>query len=91
MAVTFPKPAFSYEYHVEAQLKALHGHQVDHPDRAIPSRTASRLLVATWNVANLGAQERRDKDHRLIAEIMGWFDIMAVQEVSDDLSGIRHP
>ena len=89
MAVTFPKPAFAYDYHVEAQLRALRDHQVDHPDRAIPPRNAGRLLIATWNVANLGAQERRDKDHRLIAEIMGWFDIVAVQEVNDDLSGIR--
>jgi hypothetical protein len=39
-------------------------------------------------VANPGVQERRDKDYRLIAEIMSWFDVVAVQEVNDNLAGI---
>ncbi len=26
---------------------------------------------------------------RLIAEVLGWFDVIALQEVNDDLSGIR--
>ena len=52
-------------------------------------RTRERLLVATWNIANLGLQHRREKDHRLIAEILGWFDLIAIQEVNDDLDGLR--
>jgi endonuclease/exonuclease/phosphatase family metal-dependent hydrolase len=47
------------------------------------------LLVATWNVANLGVQERREKDYLLIAEIVSWFDLVAMQEVNNDLSGLR--
>jgi hypothetical protein len=47
------------------------------------------LLVATWNVANLGVQERREKDYRLIAELVSWFDLVAMQEVNDNLSGLR--
>jgi hypothetical protein len=45
------------------------------------------LLVATWNVANLGLQKRTDADHALIAEILRWFDLVAVQD--DDLTGLR--
>jgi endonuclease/exonuclease/phosphatase family metal-dependent hydrolase len=34
-------------------------------------------------------QERRDKDYRLIAELVRWFDLVAIQEVNDDLRGLR--
>ncbi len=82
----FPKPTFSYEYRPSSQLGALRAYK---GTRAIPDKAADRLLVATWNVANLGVQERRDKDHLLIAEIIGWFDLVALQEVNNDLSGLR--
>jgi hypothetical protein len=49
----------------------------------------SRLLLATWNIANLGVHQRRDRDHRLLAEMIGWFDLVAIQEVNDDLAGLR--
>ena len=82
----FPKPDFSYEYRPSSQINALRVHKVT---RAVPEKAADRLLVATWNVANLGVQERRDKDHLLIAEIVSWFDLVALQEVNNDLSGLR--
>ena len=82
----FPKPDFSYEYQPSAQLNALRAHRVT---RSVPEKAAERLLVATWNVANLGVQERREKDHLLIAEIVSWFDLVALQEVNNDLSGLR--
>jgi endonuclease/exonuclease/phosphatase family metal-dependent hydrolase len=85
----FPKPQFSYDYEVDVQLKALRDYPLKKPNRAIPARTPNRLVIATWNVANLGVQQRTGNDYRLIAEIMSWFDIVAVQEVNDDLSGIR--
>ena len=34
-------------------------------------------------------QERRDKDYRILAELISWFDIVALQEVNDDLTGLR--
>lgn len=85
----FPKPSFSYNYQVAAQINALRAFRDNKPGRQIPAKQADRLLIGSWNVANLGAQKRRDKDHRLIAEIMSWFDLIAVQEVQDDLSGLR--
>ncbi len=87
----FDKPTFSFDFDVGSELKALRGYSSlpDKQDRKIPAKGAGRVLVATWNIANLGAQERGDDDHRLIAEILGWFDFVAIQEVNDDLDGLR--
>jgi endonuclease/exonuclease/phosphatase family metal-dependent hydrolase len=85
----FPKPAFSYEYQLSPQIDALRKYRDTKPGRAIPAKAANRLLVATWNVANLGVQERREKDYLLIAELVSWFDLVAMQEVNDNLSGLR--
>jgi endonuclease/exonuclease/phosphatase family metal-dependent hydrolase len=79
-----PKPKKDFRYLVEHELAALRAHKAL---RQIPEPAEGRLLLATWNIANLGrpGQERRPKDHRLIAEIIGWFDLVAVQEVANDL------
>jgi hypothetical protein len=85
----FEKPTFAYPYQVGAQVQALRTYRDTKPGRAIPKKAADRLLLATWNIANLGAQDRRDDDYRLLAEMISWFDLVAVQEVRDDLSGLR--
>lgn len=82
----FPKPRSRFDYEIEAELRALREHK---KLREIPARKRDRLLLATWNIANFGVQERREKDHRLIAEILSWFDLVAVQEVADDLTGLH--
>jgi endonuclease/exonuclease/phosphatase family metal-dependent hydrolase len=85
----FPKPSFSYSYELPAQLEALRRYRDIKPGRAIPPKAQDRLLLATWNIANLGVQERRDSDHRLLAEILSWFDLAAIQESNDNPQGIR--
>jgi len=85
----FEKPDFRYDYSVSAQIKALWDYREGKPRRAIPSKSADRLLVATWNVANLGLQERREEDYRLIAELASWFDLITIQEVNENLGGLR--
>ena len=82
-----PPPKQDYPYDVDEELAALREHKAQ---REVPESADDRLLVATWNVANFGrrGQERRDKDYRLIAEIIGWFDLVAVQEVADNLSAL---
>jgi endonuclease/exonuclease/phosphatase family metal-dependent hydrolase len=87
--VAFPKPNFSYEYQLSPQIDALREYRDTKPGRAIPAKVKNRLLVATWNVANLGVQLRREKDYLLIAEIVRWFDLVAMQEVNNNLSGLR--
>jgi hypothetical protein len=87
----FPRPSFEYDYSVQAQINALREYEATKPGRDIPDKAADRLLIATWNIANLGrpGQDRRPKDFMLIAELISWFDLVAVQEVNDDLSGLR--
>jgi hypothetical protein len=80
----FPKPAFDDDYEVDAQINALRTYEQTKPGRAIPPKQSDRVLPATWNIANLGIHERRrNKDYRLLAEILGWFDLIALQEVND--------
>jgi endonuclease/exonuclease/phosphatase family metal-dependent hydrolase len=85
----FPKPRFDYSYDLASEVAALRDYRKHKPGRQIPAKGTGRLLVATWNVANLGVQDRLDSDYALIAEVAGWFDLVAVQEVNDDLRGIE--
>jgi len=84
----FPQPKFAYSYDVAEQVKALRTYRDTKAGRAIPAKTKSRLLVATWNIANLGVQNRLEADYALIAEVISWFDLIAVQEVNDNLRGL---
>lgn len=82
----FPKPKFEYTWDVRTEIAALRRWR---KERGIPPRTGDRLLVATWNIANLGAQDRTDDDHRLLAEVASWFDLVALQETRHNLAGLR--
>ena len=65
---SFPKPSFTFDYDADAERAALRNWRDTKPGRAIPAKTADRLLLATWNIANLGAQDRGPKDYALLAE-----------------------
>lgn len=58
-------------------------------DKTIPAKTVDpTLLLATWNLREFGGTKsggREDEPLFYIAEIMSRFDIIAVQEVRDDL------
>jgi endonuclease/exonuclease/phosphatase family metal-dependent hydrolase len=84
----FPKPRFAYEYDLDRELAALRAYRRQKPGRQIPRKGSDRVLIGTWNIANLGVQDRLESDYALIAEMIGWFDMVAVQEVNDDLRGI---
>ena len=81
----FPKPKFPFDYNVNVEVAHLRQHK---QTRHVPDRTADTLLVATWNLANLGAQERRDQDRSLIAEVLSWFDLIAIQECRENFSDL---
>ncbi|MET0608500.1 MAG: hypothetical protein ABW045_07090, partial [Gaiellaceae bacterium] len=80
----FPRPRFDFTYDVARERAALRAYRRDKPGRQIPAKAKDRLLIGTWNVANLGVQDRLDDDYALIAEVISWFDLVAVQEVNDD-------
>jgi endonuclease/exonuclease/phosphatase family metal-dependent hydrolase len=82
----FPKPTFTYDYSLTHERNARRKHR---RTRRVPDHPHDRLVVATWNLANLGVQKRRDKDYALIAEVISWFDLVAVQEVRENLDGLR--
>jgi endonuclease/exonuclease/phosphatase family metal-dependent hydrolase len=85
----FPKPRFDYTYDLEHELAAVRDYRKNKEGRQIPAKGKGRLLVATWNIANLGVQDRDDSDYALLAEMISWFDLAAIQEVNDDLRGIE--
>jgi len=86
---SFPKPKFDFRYRTQLELRRLRAYRDTAPGRAIPSLVANRVLIATWNIANLGQQQRREKDYQLLAEIISWFDIVAIQETKNNLAGLR--
>lgn len=80
------KPDFDFPYSAVDEIARLRSQRLQ---RAVPDHPDDRLVVATWNIANLGVHERRPQDYELIAEMMSWFDLVALQEVNDDLVGLR--
>jgi len=86
---SFPRPSFTYNYQVDIEINNLRNYQNTASGRAIPSKSSNHLLIATWNIANLGLQDRNDNDYQIIAEMISWFDIIALQEVNDNLIGLR--
>lgn len=77
----FPKPKFPFVFDVAAETANLRQWK---GNRQVPPKQQDRILVATWNIANFGAQDREDRHLRLIAEMLSWFDIAAVQEVREN-------
>ncbi|MEO6455149.1 MAG: endonuclease/exonuclease/phosphatase family protein [Ginsengibacter sp.] len=81
---SFPKPKFDHTVNLSKEIKALRTYRDSKPELKIPAGTATNMRIATWNIANLGAQEREDAHLKMIAEILTWFDIIAVQEVKEN-------
>jgi len=57
--------------------------------RGVPHKAPNKLLAATWNLTNFGIQKRSNDDLALMAEVISWFDLVAIQEVADDLAHLR--
>lgn len=57
---------------------------------AIPAKTAyERLLVASWNIKMFGAVQRNEESYYYIAEILSRFDVIAIQEVRNNLKDLE--
>lgn len=88
-SLTRPNPEHNYSANTEINRLINYRDRV-HPDpadnRHIPAvGQAGQVLIATWNIANLGVHKRRQSDIKVIAAILGWFEIVAIQEVADNL------
>jgi endonuclease/exonuclease/phosphatase family metal-dependent hydrolase len=77
-----------YEYDIDNELAAIRRHQLR---RQIPQSKPDNLLIASWNLCNLGDEDQRRStgDLALMAEIIKPFDLIAVQEIKDDFRQFR--
>ncbi len=83
--VSFRKPRIKYDFDVKEQIRLLNKHK---RKRSVPINRRPTLTLCTWNIANLGLQDRADDHYKLIAHIIKWFDVIAIQEVHDNLEGL---
>jgi len=81
MAIPFKEPSPSYRYNSDDEIAALDAHFAA---RNVPVSEADRLLIATWNIANLGAQKRPPRALPVISHMLSRFDLIAVQEINDN-------
>ena len=86
---SFPKPNFPYTVNLPKEVKALRAYRDSKPELTIPKATSKTLRIATWNIANLGEQDREDIHLKIIAEVITWFDIVAVQETKENSEHFR--
>ena len=58
-------------------------------DDEIPGKTAEgTLLLATWNIRQF-TDNRRPESYMYIAEILSRFDLVAIQEVKEQMKGLE--
>ncbi|MEP3280496.1 MAG: endonuclease/exonuclease/phosphatase family protein [Stappiaceae bacterium] len=81
MAIPFKEPKPSFIYNSDAEIAELENH---FDLRKVPKSEDNRLLMASWNIANLGAQKRPPRALPVISHILSRFDLIAVQEVNDN-------
>ena len=79
MVVPFAKPRNLFRIELDRERRALDQH---FEERRIPRSQKKALLLATWNIANLGVQARSDAALALIAHVLRRFDLIAIQEVT---------
>ncbi len=85
-AITYNGPDFHYD--LDDELLAIRRHQLH---RGIPEKRPDNMLLASWNLCNLGDDDqiRSTGDLVLMAEILRPFDLIAVQEIKDDFRQFR--
>ena len=62
------------------------------PERyGLPARVYGSVVLASANIRKLGAVDKRDPDTwHFFADVFRHFDLLAVQEVLDNMEGLRH-
>ncbi len=57
----------------------------------LPKRVYGSVVLASANIRKLGAKSKRDAHTwRFLADVFSHFDLLAVQEVLEDMEGLRH-
>jgi endonuclease/exonuclease/phosphatase family metal-dependent hydrolase len=80
MAIPFKEPEKPLRIRSAREIRALDQH---FSKRGVPVSSPGRLLLASWNIANLGIQDRSNGAQTVIAHVLKRFDLIAVQEIND--------
>jgi len=77
-----------YQFDLNEELQNIRKHQLH---RSIPERVTDNLLLASWNMCNLGDEDqpRSTSDLAIMTEILRPFDLIAIQEIKDDFRQFR--
>ena len=86
MAIPFKEPEPELAFNGAAESRAIDTH---FNLRQVPRSRQNRLTLASWNIANLGAQGRSSRALNVIAHVLSRFDLTAVQEVNDDFRAFQ--
>ncbi|MDH3678059.1 MAG: endonuclease/exonuclease/phosphatase family protein [Nitrosopumilus sp.] len=86
---SFQKPRIRFNYKVQNEINNIRYYRNHQFGLEIPKKSKNHVIIATWNIANLGLQKRRDEDYQILAEIISWFDIIGIQEVHENLKGLQ--
>ncbi len=76
------EPKIKYKVDLKKELVNLEKHK---SVRNLPNKSDKNILIATWNLTNFGMQKRKDDHLKMMAKIIECFDLVAVQELADDL------
>ena len=81
MAIPFREPTPPLRIRSATEISSIDRH---FDLRNVPTSKPDRLLLASWNIVNLGVQDRSRGARKVLAHIMKRFDLIAVQEINDD-------
>lgn len=85
----FTRPSnIDFMWDVDTEVTAIQNLQ-NQGKYKIPKGRGKKLLCGTWNIANFDAQKRPDEALPLIAEIIRPFDLIAIQEINSNLTGLK--
>lgn len=84
---SFSRPKPGYKYSLAEEKRNLDKWFLN---RKVPEPNQNgKLLMSTWNIANLGEQKRTDSDLQLIAYILSRFDLISVQEIKENYHNFK--
>jgi endonuclease/exonuclease/phosphatase family metal-dependent hydrolase len=81
---SFPKPNFEHKVSLAKEIKALREYRDKVPGMYVPASHQDNFVFATWNIANLGEQDRQKEHLKIIAELISWYDLVAIQETKEN-------
>jgi len=80
------------KYFSEEEWKKINHELLENPQKyGFPKRVYGSVVIGSFNIRKLGGVAKRNKETwDFIAKVCAQFDLLAVQEVMDDLSGLKH-